>query len=81
MLPFKFESILNAASDDQELFVAKDLANKWVKNNANFDPNGFFFLTYRSQAIGLTFAVPTQNGEFEIPYMVAVPSHLNKGVE
>ena len=81
MLPFKFESILNAVSDDPELFVAKDLANKWVKNNPTFDPNGFFFLTYRSQAIGLTLAVPTENGEFWIPYMAAVPSHLNKGVE
>merc|ERR1711957_439147 len=80
VLPFKFESILNAASDNEELFVAKELSQKWCKGS-DFDPNGFFFITYRSQAIGLTFAKEIQNGEYEIPYMVAVPSHLNKGVE
>ena len=51
--------------------------------SARFDPDGFFFLTYRSNAIGLTLAFPAQDDPttFEVPFLVAVPSHRNKGVE
>ena len=44
---------------------------------------GFFFLTYRSQAIGLTLAYPSETDPetYEIPFLLSVPSHRNKGVE
>ena len=40
-------------------------------------------MTYRSNAIGLTLAYRAIDDEntFEIPFLVAVPSHRNKGVE
>ena len=49
---------------------------------ARFDPDGFFFLTYRSDAIGLTLAYKCADATtFEIPFLVAVPSYRGKGVE
>ena len=80
VLPFKFESVLNAASEDCELFVASELKTKYTQGGS-WDPMGFFFLTYRSQTIGLAFALSAGNGIFEIPYLVCVPSFLGKGVE
>ena len=47
-----------------------------------FDPLGFFFLTYRSNAIGLTLAYKcADETTYEIPFLLTVPSHRNKGVE
>jgi ribosomal protein S18 acetylase RimI-like enzyme len=50
-------------------------------DNAKFDPNGFFFLTYRSHAIGLCMAWPLGNNEYELKFLCSVPSQRNKGVE
>ena len=74
--------MLNAASTDPEFYDHATLKQEHVQS-ARFDPEGFFFLTYRSNAIGLTLAYRAVDDEtcFEIPYLVAVPSHRNKGVE
>ena len=82
MLPYKFESVLNSSSTDPEMYTHSQLKQDFVKND-RFDPDGFFFLTYRSNAIGLTLAFPAQDDPttYELPYLVAVPSHRNKGVE
>ena len=82
VLPYKFESVLNAASTDPEFYSHSALKQEYVQS-ARFDPDGFFFLTTRSNAIGLTLAYRAVDEEttFEIPFLVAVPSHRNKGVE
>ena len=82
VLPYKFESVLNSSSTDPEKYDPQQLKQEYVQS-ARFDPDGFFFLTYRSNAIGLTLAFPSQDDPttFEVPFLVAVPSHRNKGVE
>ena len=82
VLPFKFESVLNAASIEPEAYSHTKLKQTYVSDE-RFDPMGFFFLTSRSQAIGLTFAFKSETDEdtFEIPYLVCVPKHKEKGVE
>ena len=82
VLPYKFESVLNAASTDPEKYEHGVLKQTYIQDS-RFDPDGFFFLTYRSNAIGLTLAykVAGEKETFEIPYLVCVPSHRNKGVE
>ena len=59
-----------------------ELKEKYIKD-ARFNPDGFYFLTYRSQAIGLTLAFPKADDPetYEIPYLVSATSHRNKGVE
>ena len=82
VLPYKFESVLNAVSTDDQLYTHSGLKQEYILNE-RFDPDGFFFLTYRSNAIGLTLAyrcVDDPNA-FEVPFLVCVPSHRNKGVE
>ena len=81
VLPYKFESVLNASSTEA-LYAHGTLKQEYVKN-ARFDPDGFFFLTYRSNAIGLTLAYRCEDdpNTFELPFLVAVPNHRNKGVE
>ena len=82
VLPYKFESVLNDSSTKNEMYNHETLKAEYIKS-ARFDPDGFFFLTYRSNAIGLTLAYRAVDDQstFEIPYLVAVPSHRNKGVE
>ena len=82
VLPYKFESVLNASSTDPELYNHTALKQQYI-GDERFDPDGFFFLTYRSNAIGLTLAYPCADEPttYEIPFLVAVPSHRNKGVE
>ena len=81
VLPYKFESVLNAASTEQ-IYAHSALKNEYVKSD-RFDPDGFFFLTYRSNAIGLTLAYRSteEPNTFELPFLVCVPNHRNKGVE
>ena len=55
VLPFKFESVLNSASIENENYSHNKLKQEYIMDD-RFDPMGFFFLTYRSQAIGLTLA-------------------------
>ena len=64
ILPFKFESVLNSAATEPDyigfgknVFTHTELKATYI-DSENFDPNGFFFLTYRSQPIGLTLALP-----------------------
>lgn len=59
ILPFKFESVLNSAATDpdhlgfgESIFQHEQLKQTYI-DNARFDPDGFFFITYRSNAIGL----------------------------
>ena len=84
VLPYKFESILNSASTkgEEEFYKHNELKEKYIKD-ARFNPDGFYFLTYRSQAIGLTLAMPKADDPttYEIPYLVSTTSHRNKGVE
>ena len=81
VLPYKFESVLNACSTDPEMYSHADLKQEYVKC-PRFDPLGFFFITYRSNAIGLTLAYKcADESTYEIPFLLAVPSHRNKGVE
>ena len=83
-MPYKFESILNSASTKgfEEFYKHNELKEKYIKD-ARFNPDGFYFLTYRSQAIGLTLAMPKADDPttYEIPYLVSATSHRNKGVE
>ena len=81
VLPYKFESVLNAASTEA-IYAHGDLKQEYIKS-ARFDPDGFFFLTYRSNAIGLTLAYRCEDdpNTFELPFLVSVPNHRNKGVE
>ena len=74
VLPYKFESVLNAGSTDPEFYGHAELKQKYIQDG-RFDPDGFFFLTYRSNAIGLTFAYKCAEEEttFELPYLVTVP--------
>ena len=81
ILHFKFESVLNEASDGSSSFDCNALKAKYVKD-PRFDPMGFFFLTYRSSPIGLALAFTSEiDGIYEVPFLVATPSHRNKGVE
>lgn len=64
----------------QEVYDIKEVKAKFVQSS-DFDPNAFFFLTYRSHAIGLCLAWPLGNKEFEIKNLTSIPSHRNKGVE
>lgn len=59
VLPHKFESVLNAAATEPDhlgwgknVFNADRLARDFIDVD-DFDPEGFFFLTHRSNAIGL----------------------------
>ena len=47
VLPYKFESVLNSASTLEEHYKHGELKQKYIKD-ARFNPDGFFFLTYRS---------------------------------
>ena len=80
ILPYKFESVMNAVSAQAGLYTHTGLKQDYVMNE-RFDPDGFFFLTYRSNAIGLTLAYRTDEHTFELPFLVCVPGHRNKGVE
>ena len=59
ILPFKFESVLNSAATEPDyvgfgksIFQHEQLKKAYIEHPA-FDPDGFFFITYRSNAIGL----------------------------
>ena len=85
VLPYKFESVLNSSSIEQEHYSHGELKQQYIQDE-RFDPDGFFFLTYRSNAIGLTLAYKVANDNeeeiiYEIPFLVCVPSHKDKGVE
>ena len=87
ILPHKFESVLNAAATEadyigfgKEVFKHGELKKKFIQR-PDFDPDGFFFITYRSNAIGLTLALPDGKGGWTIPFLTAVPNHYGKGVE
>ena len=82
VLPYKFESVLNSASMEIESYNHNKLKQTYIQDE-RFDPMGFFFLTSRSSAIGLTFALVSKDdpSHYEIPYLVADPKHKNKGVE
>ena len=47
VLPYKFESVLNSCSTIEENYEHAKLKEKYIKDS-RFDPDGFFFLTYRS---------------------------------
>ena len=54
ILPFKFESVLNAAATEptyvgfgKSIFKHTELKKIYIER-ADFDPEGFFFITYRS---------------------------------
>ncbi len=86
ILPFKFESVLNAAAMPKDhvgfgcqKFNHVDLKKQFIDRN-DFDPNGFFFITYRSTAIGLALTLKDDQG-WTIPFLTAIPSHYGKGVE
>ena len=72
--------MLNQASIGTDSFCNNALKHKYIEDS-RFDPMGFFFLTYRSQAIGLTLALRKSETEYEIPFLVCVPKHKEKGVE
>ena len=82
VLPFKFESILNSASEEPEKYSHSALKKEHI-DQAAFDPEGFFFLTSRSNAIGLTYAIPMPDDAttYRVPYLVSTPCHKKEGVE
>ena len=82
VLPYKFESVLNSCSKLEENYEHTKLKEKYIQDS-RFDRDGFFFLTYRSQAIGLTLAMPQADDPttYSIPFLCAVPNHRGKGVE
>ena len=81
ILPFKFESVLNSASIENEAYSHTDLKKQYIEDS-RFDPMGFFFLTSHSSAIGLTLALPLSDDPdtYEIPFLVCVPEYKDKGV-
>ena len=80
--------MLNAAATEpdyigfgKQTFKHQELKQSYI-DNKGFDPDGFFFITYRSMPIGLTLALPTQEeGEWVIPYLTAIPNYFGRGVE
>jgi ribosomal protein S18 acetylase RimI-like enzyme len=74
--------VLSATAGEEEAFDTKDLKKAYVQSS-NFDPNAFFFLTYRSHAIGLCLVWPVDGSPstYEIKHLSCVPGHRNKGVE
>ncbi|CDW72511.1 UNKNOWN [Stylonychia lemnae] len=72
--------VLNATAGQEEAYDTKYLKANYI-SSSKFNPDAFFFLTYRSHAIGLCLAWPAAENEFEIKHLTSVPSHRNKGVE
>lgn len=86
ILPFKFESVLNAVAMPKDhigfgsqKFNHADLKKEYI-DRKEFDPEGFFFITYRSTAIGLAVTIKN-NEEWTIPFLTAIPGYNGKGVE
>lgn len=87
ILPHKFESVLNSAATEPDyvgfgknIFQHEQLKKTYI-DCPRFDPEGFFFITYRSNAIGLAQCLQAEDGSWEIPFLTAVPNHFGKGVE
>ncbi|TNV77950.1 hypothetical protein FGO68_gene5615 [Halteria grandinella] len=80
VLPYKWVEVLSSVSGSETAYDSKTLKQSYV-SSPQFDPNAFFFLTYRSHAIGLCLVWPTPDGQFEIKHLCSVPSHRGKGVE
>ena len=85
ILPHKFESVLNNASEFlgfEGPFSHGALKKNYIQH-PKFDPAGFYFITYRSNAIGLTVAFQSQSDPttFNIPFICSVPGSRDKGVE
>lgn len=52
-----------------------------ICESKNFDPNGFFFLTYRNQTVGTVYAKTVQYGNSKSGWIVALcvaPEHQGK---
>ena len=63
-MPFKFESVLNSAATEPDyvgfgksVFKHTELKKQYI-DRKDFDPDGFFFITYRSSPIGLALTLP-----------------------
>ena len=81
ILPFKFESILNACSSVPEKYSHTALKKTYI-DDKGFDPMGFHFLTSRSTAIGLCFVLPGSSpSECRVVYCACVPKHRHNQVE
>eukprot|EP00347_Sterkiella_histriomuscorum_P018578 403344980 len=81
VLPYKWVEVLNAVAGQGEVYDTKYLKANFLQSKS-FDPDAFFFITYRSHAIGLCLAWPsTDNQTFEIKHLSSVPSKRNQGVE
>lgn len=80
VLPYKWVEVLSSASGNESAYDTKSLKQTYV-SSPQFDPNAFFFLTYRSHAIGLCLVWPSSVGQYEIKHLCSVPSHRGKGVE
>ena len=46
-----------------------------------FQPDGFFFLTNRSQAVGCCMVLTTPEKTFKIEYLSTIPGSIGSGVE
>lgn len=64
----------------KQTFNNQELKKTYIEDK-NFDPNGFFFITYRSHAIGLAMCHQNSQGEWVIPFLTSEPKHYGKGVE
>jgi hypothetical protein len=63
VLPYKWVEVLSSVSGDESAYDTKVLKQTYV-SSPSFDPNAFFFLTYRSHAIGLCLVWPVKSGAY-----------------
>ena len=59
---------------------SKDLKTQY-SDNENFDPDGFFFVTYRSNTIGSWLVFPKDDGKYWISFLWADQTYREKNLE
>jgi len=56
VLPHKWSEVISSVTGKE--VSSKELKENYVKH-ASFDPDGFYFITYRSHAIGIGYLWPS----------------------
>uniref|UniRef100_A0A7S3CJJ1 N-acetyltransferase domain-containing protein n=1 Tax=Strombidium rassoulzadegani TaxID=1082188 RepID=A0A7S3CJJ1_9SPIT len=73
--PFDFEKPFKSVQ------IARQIRE--LQEGGSFDPSAFFFITYRSQAVGCCMVVRDDPNslDFKIEYLATVPKSIGSGVE
>ncbi|CAI2383318.1 unnamed protein product [Moneuplotes crassus] len=78
ILPIKWSETLKST-------FGIDIDHKFLKetyaDNPQFDPNGFFFVTYRSNTIGNCLVFPDEDGKYWIQFLTADQAYRDKQLE